>query len=68
MPDGHKIDQMAIKYTNIFHRNTKFTQIGIFGLKTNHLATQRATHIEASLFVLYDTNIPKGTTQNSCFV
>jgi hypothetical protein len=21
MPDGHKIDQMAIKYTNIFHPN-----------------------------------------------
>jgi hypothetical protein len=42
MPDGHKIDQMAIKYTNNFHRNTlqNFTQIGIFGLKTIHLATQ----------------------------
>jgi hypothetical protein len=36
---------MAIKYTNIFHRNTlqNFTQIGIFGLKTNHLATQIRT-------------------------
>jgi hypothetical protein len=22
LPDGHKLDQMAIKYTNIFHRNT----------------------------------------------
>jgi hypothetical protein len=22
MPDGHKIDQMAIKYTNNFHHNT----------------------------------------------
>jgi hypothetical protein len=22
MPDGHKIDQMAILYTNIFYRNT----------------------------------------------
>jgi hypothetical protein len=21
MPDGHKLDQRAIKYTNIFHRN-----------------------------------------------
>jgi hypothetical protein len=32
---------MVIKYTKIFHCNTfpKFTLIGIFGLKTNHLAT-----------------------------
>jgi hypothetical protein len=22
MPDGHKLDQMAIKYANIVHRNT----------------------------------------------
>jgi hypothetical protein len=22
MPDGYKVDQMAIKYTNIFHRKT----------------------------------------------
>jgi hypothetical protein len=29
---------MTIKYTSIFH-SLKFTQIGIFGLKTNHLAT-----------------------------
>jgi hypothetical protein len=28
---------MAIKYTNIFP--PKFAQIGIFGLKINHLAT-----------------------------
>jgi hypothetical protein len=30
---------MVIKYTKIFHCPPKFTQIGIFGLKTNHLAT-----------------------------
>jgi Na+/H+ antiporter NhaA len=30
------IDQMVIKYTKIFHSKT---QIAIFGLKTNHLAT-----------------------------
>jgi hypothetical protein len=34
-------DQMAIKYTNIVHCKTptKFTQIEIFCLKINHLAT-----------------------------
>jgi hypothetical protein len=39
--NGRKIDQMVIKYTKIFHLQDppKFTQIGIFGLKTNHLAT-----------------------------
>jgi hypothetical protein len=31
---------MVIKYTNIFHyKIVKFIQIGIFGLKRNHLAT-----------------------------
>jgi hypothetical protein len=36
---------MAIKYTNKIYQHLplqdrpKFTQIGIFGLKTNHLAT-----------------------------
>jgi hypothetical protein len=35
------MDQGSIKYTNIFHCKTlqKFTQIWIFGLKTNHPAT-----------------------------
>jgi hypothetical protein len=33
IPNGRKIDQMAIKYTNIFH-----CKIGIFGLKIYHLA------------------------------
>jgi hypothetical protein len=45
MPNGYEIYQMAIKYTNIFHRKTlqnlpKLELIGIFGLKTNHLATR----------------------------
>jgi hypothetical protein len=35
--DGRKICHMVIKYTNIFHSNA--LQIGIFGLKINHLAT-----------------------------
>jgi hypothetical protein len=32
---------MAIKYVNVFQSKAlqKFTQIGIFGMKTNHLAT-----------------------------
>jgi hypothetical protein len=36
-----KIDQMAAKFTNIFHCKTlqNFTQIGILGLKMYHLAT-----------------------------
>jgi hypothetical protein len=36
-----KLDQVSIKYTNIFRCKTfsKSTQIRIFGLKTNHLAT-----------------------------
>jgi hypothetical protein len=37
----HKIFQMAITYINIFQSETLkiFSQIGIFGLKTCHLAT-----------------------------
>jgi hypothetical protein len=38
IPNGRKIFQMAIKYTK-WQDLPKFTQIGIFGLKTNHLAT-----------------------------
>jgi hypothetical protein len=36
---------MTIKYTRIFHSKAvqNFTQIWIFGLKTNHLATLFAT-------------------------
>jgi hypothetical protein len=43
MPNGRKIFQMVIKYSNIFHskaiQNLPKLQIGIFVLKTNHLAT-----------------------------
>jgi hypothetical protein len=54
IPNGHKLYQMAIKYfqwplhgpnsPKIYQHfplqdPPKFTQIGIFGLKTNHLAT-----------------------------
>jgi hypothetical protein len=41
IPNGHKIDQMATKYTNIFHCQTlqNLPKIGIFGLKINHVAT-----------------------------
>jgi hypothetical protein len=39
------MDQMSIKYTNIFHWQgpPKLTQIWIFGLKTYHLATLLTT-------------------------
>jgi hypothetical protein len=37
-----KIDQMAVKYSNIFHCNTlqNLPKTGIFGSKICHLATQ----------------------------
>jgi hypothetical protein len=40
IPNGRKIFQMIIKYNNSFHSKALqiFTKIGIFGLKTNHLA------------------------------
>jgi hypothetical protein len=42
IPKVRKILQMDIKYINILqsmYGTPKFTQIGIFGLKINHLAT-----------------------------
>jgi hypothetical protein len=41
MPNGHKIFQMIIKYNKHFPFQCppKTTPTGIFGLKTNHLAT-----------------------------
>jgi hypothetical protein len=44
---------MSIEYTNIFHHKhpPKFTQIGIFGLKTNPLATQIEPVLLASQFI-----------------
>jgi hypothetical protein len=41
---GRKIDRMVIKqYQHLqFQDLTKFTQIGIFGLKKCHLATRRS--------------------------
>jgi hypothetical protein len=38
IPNVRKIFQMAIKYSSIFP-SPKFAQLGIFGLKINHLAT-----------------------------
>jgi hypothetical protein len=40
-PNGHKSYQKTVKYTNIFHFQglPKYSQIMIFGLKINHLAT-----------------------------
>jgi hypothetical protein len=46
MPNGRKIDQMAIKYTNIMQDPPKFTKIKIFGSKRNHLATLNGTRYE----------------------
>jgi hypothetical protein len=39
--NDRKIFLMTIKYTNILYSKTppKYTKIGAFGLKTNHLAT-----------------------------
>jgi hypothetical protein len=38
--NGHKLYQMAVKYTIIFHSEAlQDTRIGIFGLKINHLGT-----------------------------
>jgi hypothetical protein len=39
--NGHKIFQMVIKYTNIYHSKAiqNLPKFGIFGLKTKHLAT-----------------------------
>jgi hypothetical protein len=41
IPNVYKIFQIALKYINIFQSETVkiFSQIGILGLKTNHLAT-----------------------------
>jgi hypothetical protein len=47
IPNYHTLYQTSIKYTNghkiyqhfLFQGPPKFTQIGIFGLKINHLAT-----------------------------
>jgi hypothetical protein len=38
IPKGHKISKMADKYINIF-QSKKITQIGMFWLQINHLAT-----------------------------
>jgi hypothetical protein len=61
--NDHKLYQMALNYTkwpyNIpnghkiyphlpFKGPPKFTQIGIFGLKTNHLATLHAARVQRS--------------------
>jgi hypothetical protein len=46
-PNGHKINQMALKYTLTFHCKAlkKITQIGTFGLKMYHLATLPPTRL-----------------------
>jgi hypothetical protein len=54
IPNGHKISQltvkysqMAIKYNNVssISGTPKFTQIWIFGLKRNHLATLKRSFV-----------------------
>jgi hypothetical protein len=41
IPNGHEIFRMVIKYTNIYHSEAlqNLPKFGIFGFKTNHLAT-----------------------------
>jgi hypothetical protein len=64
---------MAIKYISIFHSKARkfFPKIGIFGLKTNHLATlvaEEATFVDGaqsdmkikSAFLLSPTNPKSG--------
>jgi hypothetical protein len=48
IPNGGKIGRTATKYTNIFHWKalTKFTQIGIFGLKIYVPSGNPATYLE----------------------
>jgi hypothetical protein len=57
LPNGHKIYQMAVKYTNIFHPfPSKMNQIWIFCLKIYHLATLPLTNtysIWKRLHILY---------------
>jgi hypothetical protein len=41
IPNGHKLHQMVIKYTNSFHSQAlqNLPKFEIFGFKINHLAT-----------------------------
>jgi hypothetical protein len=51
LPDGRKIDQLSIRYTNIpisLQFPSKFTQNGIYGLKINHLATLSKTRTNSA--------------------
>jgi hypothetical protein len=66
MPNGHqfyqmvkKYFQMVIKHTDIYNSKTlqNLPQTGIFGLKTNHLATllwMTADRVEEKFFFLFD--------------
>jgi hypothetical protein len=44
-PNGYKIFQMAVNYTKHFpfQGPPEYTQLGIFGMKINHLATLVST-------------------------
>jgi hypothetical protein len=51
IPNGSKRDQMAVKYTNLFHsKPLKITQNGIFGLKIYHLATLCTSGLPDGIF------------------
>jgi hypothetical protein len=61
--NGRKIDQMIIKLPRFsIATPPKFTQIGIFGLTTNHLATlvQRVENLK-NLFVMKIPNFKRIT-------
>jgi hypothetical protein len=51
MPDGHKTDRNDhIIYQHLPSQHPpKFTKIGIFWLKTNHLATQLVSVVQLSI-------------------
>jgi hypothetical protein len=60
MPNGRKIDQTAVKYTNVFHCKilpTNFAQI--FGSKIYHLATLAFTVVTKPF---HDYYLPQSIT------
>jgi hypothetical protein len=65
VPNGHKIYQMsvkkAIKHINSFQPKAtpKFSQIGILGLKINHLATLMYMLPTVSFFLLAHAGVAR---------
>jgi hypothetical protein len=67
---GRKIDQMAIKYTNIFHYKAleNLTILGFFCLKINHLATLFEARSQAGTTgKLLERSFDNFSTLGDCF-